>query len=349
MRGKRIRIPEQYKAHLEDFEVDDKALRGTEVLLKTHYTLISPGTELAIYTALDEGVHQKGSWCQYPYNPGYISVGEVIKTGKGVSKLSGGDVVFTYSNHASIAKVDPARTMCLKLPGGIDEKAALFVRMATIAMTSLRVSSGELGDDVAVIGLGLVGNMAAQLFTLAGMNVIGVDLIDESLQIAKKCGVKYTVNPSRVDVKEKVMELTDGQGCEVTVEAIGNPRTIETCCQITKPLGEVILLGSPRGEYSTDLTEVLNYVHLWPRGCLTFKGAHEWRFPVHQVEGSKHSIERNTRIALELISEGRLKVKELITHVVKPESIKEAYEGLLNEKGEYLGVVIDWRRAKGSG
>ncbi len=345
MRGKRIRIPRQYEVHIEDFEIDDGALQGTEILLGTHYTLISPGTELAIYTALDEDVYKSGSWCGYPFSPGYASVGEVIRTGQHVPKINKGDVVFTYSNHASIARVDPARTICLKLPADIDEKDSLFARMATIAMTALRVSDGELGDNVAVIGLGLVGNMAAQFFTLAGMNVIGVDLIDKRLEIAKKCGVKYAVNPSREDVKERVMELTGGEGCEVTVEAIGNPRTIETCCQITKALGEVVLLGSPRGEYATDLTDILNYVHLWPRGCLTFKGAHEWRLPIHQVEGSKHSIERNTRIGLRLISEGRLRVNELLTHTVKPEGIREAYEGLLNRKDEYLGVVIDWRDA----
>lgn len=345
MKGRRIRITEKCEVCVEDFEIDDKTLRCPEVLLKTHYTLVSPGTELAIYTALDKDVYKSGSWCSYPFNPGYISVGEVIETGRHVSKISKGDVVFTYSNHASIARIDPTRTICLKLPADIDEKDSLFARMATIAMTALRVSDGELGDNVAVIGLGLVGNMAAQFFTLAGMNVIGVDLVDERLEIAKKCGVKYAVNPSREDVRERVMELTGGGGCEVTVEAIGNPRKIETCCQITKALGEVVLLGSPRGEYATDLTEILNYVHLWPRGCLTFKGAHEWRFPIHQVEGSKHSIERNTRIALGLISEERLRVKELLTHTVKPEGIREAYEGLLNKKDEYLGVVIDWRDA----
>ncbi len=345
MKGKRIVVPGQYKVGLEEFEVDEKTLGKTEVLLRTHFTLISPGTELAIYTALDQNVYKSGSWCQYPFNPGYISIGEVIKTGEKVSKIKDGDIVFSYANHASITKVDPAETICLKTPKDIDEKQALFARMATIAMTALRVSDGELGDNIAVYGLGLVGNMAAQLFTLAGMNVIGIDQIDKRLEIAKKCGVKYAVNSSETDVKERVMELTDGEGCEVTIEAIGNPATIETCCQITKRLGEVILLGSPRGKYDTDITEVLNYVHLWPRGCLTFKGAHEWRFPIHPMEGLKHSIERNTEIAFRLISEGRLKVKKLITHIIKPADMKEAYEGLLNKKDEYLGVIIDWKHS----
>lgn len=344
MRGRRVYVPGKYEIGLQDFEIDETSLRGTEILLKTHYTLISPGTELAIYTALDKDVYKSGSWCCYPFNPGYIAVGEVVKKAReNVSKISEGDVVFCHSNHASIAKVDPTKRICLKIPEGMDEKEALFTRMVTISMTALRVSGGELGDNVAVLGLGLVGNMAAQLFTVAGMTVIGIDPIERRLDVAKNCGVKHTINPRNTNVKEKVLELTEGEGCEVTVEAIGDPTTIDLCCQITKPLGEVILLGSPRGEYKTDVTEILNYVHLWPRGCLTLKGAHEWRFPVHQVKGSKHSIERNTRIALRMISEGRLKVRELITHVIKPENIKEAYEGLLNKKDEFLGVILDWR------
>jgi len=343
MKGERIRIPDRYEVGLEDFEIDEKTLGSTEILLKTHYTLISPGTELAIYTALDKDVYKSESWCHYPFNPGYISVGEVIRTGENLPKIGEGDIIFSYSKHASIAKVDPTRTIGLKVPEGMDEKETLFARMATIAMTALRVSSGELGDNVAVLGLGLVGKMAAQLFTLAGMSVIGIDFVDKRLEITKTLGVKNTINPREANLREKVMELTKGEGCEVTVEAIGNPATIETCCQITKRLGEVILLGSPRGEYDTNITEILNYVHLWPRGCLTFKGAHEWRFPIHQMEGSKHSIERNTQIALQLISERRLKVRELITHVVKPERIKEAYEGLLHKKDEYLGVIVDWK------
>jgi len=342
MKGRRIIVSDKYKVELEDFEVDEDSLRGSEVLLKTHYTLISPGTELATYTALDLETYKKNRRRHYPFKPGYISVGEAIRVGENIRSIREGDVVFSYANHASIAIANPEKTICLKIPPDLDEKSALFARIATIAMTALRVSSGELGDNVAVMGLGLVGNMAGQLFTMAGMNVIGIDLIDKRLRIAEKCGIRYTVNPEKEDLEERIRELTDGEGCEVTVEAIGNPSTIKTCCRITKRLGEVILLGSPRGIYETDLTDILNYVHLWPRGCLTFKGAHEWRYPIHPQEGSKHSIERNTWIAMRLISEGKLKVRELITHVVKPESIKEAYEGLLNKKDKYLGVIIDW-------
>ena len=76
----------------------------------------------------------------------------------------------------------------------------------------------------------------------------------------------------------------------------------------------MILLGSPRGEHQADVTELLNYVHLWPKGCVTLKGAHEWRYPrVRDNAGYvKHSIERNLEILLRLIAEERLKVRELV-------------------------------------
>jgi len=330
--GRRICFPEAHRVRLEEFQLDESALGKGDVLLRTRFSLISPGTELANYTGLQRGR-------KYPFYPGYAAVGEVVKAGEGAARFRAGDLVYSYTRHSSI---EVARRLCVKVPEGVEPEMAPFARMATIAMTALRVSAGELGDTVAVLGQGLVGIIAAQLFGLAGMEVIGIDPVGERLRVAESCGVRHTINPSETDLKERVMELTNGRGCEVTVEAIGNPATVETACQITSRLGEVILLGSPRGEHMADLTEVLNYVHLWPRGCLTLKGAHEWRLPVTPQEGSKHSIERNAHIAFRLIADGRLKVKPLLTHVLPPTRAEEAYEGLLKKKDQYLGVLFDW-------
>jgi len=335
MEGNRFCITGKYEVNLESFKIDEKKLSDKEILIKTEYTMISPGTELSIFTNLEKLVH-------YPFYPGYISVGEVIGTGRR-SDFVEGETVFSYSRHASIAKIDPAKIFCVKLPDKIKKKQAVFARIATIAMTALRVSSGELGDWAAILGLGLVGNMAAQIFALAGFNVIGIDLIEERLQIANKCGVKYTINPSTTNLKEKIFELTEDKGCEVTVEAIGNPKTIKTGLEITKRLGEIILLGTPRGEEMSDLSEILRSVHLWPKGCLTLKGAHEWRLPLYEQDRRKHSIERNTKIAFNLISEKKLETNDLITHTISPHQLKEAYKGLLSKKAEYLGVILDWK------
>lgn len=218
MKGKQIIMPAKRSATLEDFELDE-TLAPNQILLKTHYSLISPGTEGAGYTGLESGT-------RFPHGSGYTAIGEVLKVGEHVTKCAVGDFAFCYSSHASIIKTASVM-LAFKPPLEVDAKLIPFVRMATVAMTSLRVCSAEFGDTVVIIGLGLVGNSASQLFSLAGMNVISVERVPERLEIARKCGIQHLINSDREDVLERVKAITEGRKAEVTVEAIGNPRLVE--------------------------------------------------------------------------------------------------------------------------
>ena len=333
MKGKQIIMPAKRSAILEDFELDE-TLAPNQILLKTHYSLISPGTEGAGYTGLESGT-------RFPHGSGYTAIGEVLKVGEQVTKCAVGDFAFCYSSHASIVKTASVM-LAFKPPLELDAKLIPFVRMATVAMTSLRVSSAEFGDTAVIIGLGLVGNSASQLFNLAGMKVISVERVPERIEIARKCGIQHLINPDEEDVLERVKALTDGHKAEVTVEAIGNPRLVELAYQLTRTKGEVILLGSPRGEYITNVTAILNYTHLIGLGAVTLKSAHEWVFPTMHSGESKHSLERNSQIVYSLIKEGKFKVEELLTHVINPEDAQSAYDGLTDQKDKYLGVIMDW-------
>ena len=333
MKGKQIIMPAKRSATLEDFELDE-TLAPNQILLKTHYSLISPGTEGAGYTGLASGT-------RFPHGSGYTAIGEVLKVGEHVTKCAVGDFAFCYSSHASIVKTASVM-LAFKPPLEMDAKLIPFVRMATVAMTSLRVSSAEFGDTAVIIGLGLVGNSASQLFNLAGMKVISVERVPERLEIARKCGIQHLINPDEEDVLERVKALTDGHKAEVTVEAIGNPRLVELAYQSTRTKGEVILLGSPRGEYVTNVTAILNYTHLIGLGAITLRSAHEWVYPIMHSGESKHSLERNSQIVYSLIKEGKFKVEELLTHVINPEDAQSAYDGLTDQKDKYLGVIMDW-------
>ncbi len=333
MKGKQIIMPAKRSAILEDFELDE-TLAPNQILLKTHYSLISPGTEGAGYTGLESGT-------RFPHGSGYTAIGEVLKVGEHVTKCAVGDFAFCYSSHASIVKTASVM-LAFKPPLEMDAKLIPFVRMATVAMTSLRVSSAEFGDTAVIIGLGLVGNSASQLFNLAGMQVISVERVPERIEIARKCGIQHLVNPDQEDVLERVKAITGGHKAEVTVEAIGNPRLVELAYQLTRTKGEVILLGSPRGEYVTNVTAILNYTHLIGLGAVTLKSAHEWVFPTMHSGESKHSLERNSQIVYSLIKEGKFKVEELLTHVINPEDAQSAYDGLTDQKDKYLGVIMDW-------
>jgi 2-desacetyl-2-hydroxyethyl bacteriochlorophyllide A dehydrogenase len=333
MKTKTIVMTRAYNAELHDTEVDTK-LGEKDILFEANYSIISPGTEAAIY--------RDQFWSTLPATPGYGSVGKVIDQGTSVDGLAVGDAIFCYNRHHkhSIGQAD--RVNC-KI-GDLDPKRAVFTRMAAVAMTAVRVSPPEIGDWAVVQGLGLVGQFAAQLYQLGGARVIAIDPSPSRRAIAEKCGVENLVDPGAENVAEQVKALTEGEGAAVVVEATGVPALAHTATTFAGPRGEVVLLGSPRGEHQTDLTTFLDQVHLWGNGCVTLKGAHEWRYPIPISPDYKHSIQRNCEIILELIREGKLVVDPMITDVASPEDCQQMYQGLKDEPDDHLGVLFDWSK-----
>lgn len=332
MEAQRVVFAARDEVELQEFAFVAGPLGGGEIAIRTLYSLISPGTELACLQGTE-------SWAKLPFVPGYAACGEVIGFGQSIRSCTFGDNVLTYTNHASHARTD---SIYVVLPQGLDPKLAPFARMAAVAMTALRVSPPEIGDYVAVLGLGLVGNLAAQLFALAGCEVIGIDVSAARREVARQCGLRHVLDGS-AGAAATVRDITRGDMCSTLVEATGVPAVAEKSAALAGKLGEVVLLGSPRGEHQAELTGFLNQIHLWGN-CVTFKGAHEWRYPVRKDPGGfhKHSIQRNVEILLRLMSEGRLHVEPLLTHVLPPSDCAAAYAGLRDHKDEYLGVLFDW-------
>ena len=312
-------------------------LGAHDLLIQTHYSLISAGTELACLSGVE-------AWFSFPNAPGYASVGEVVELGGQVTDFALGDMVYSMGNHAQYQRVNTAdpRGLCAKVPASMDLAQAVFTRMVCVAFTALRVSTIELGDYVAVTGLGLVGNFAAQLAGLQGGRVIGLDLSGRRVELARACGVAHALVLNPATLEEDAAAITGGAGVTTLIEATGNPRALPGALPLVGRFGEAIFLGTPRGAYETNLTPVLSHVHLDGKGNVTFKGAHEWRYPVKPDRFVKHSIERNAELALDLIGAGKLQVAPLHSHTLKPEQAEQAYNGLKHQKDEYIGVVFDW-------
>ncbi|UCG01342.1 MAG: zinc-binding alcohol dehydrogenase [Candidatus Heimdallarchaeota archaeon] len=334
MKAQHIIFPSPDIIELEEFEFDITDLGKTDIAIETEFSIVSTGTELAILKGIE-------SWAPLPFVPGYGSIGKIIAMGKAIKQLKIGDRVFTFGKHTSHGLTS---VLTLPVPDGLDSLEAVITRMAAVSITANRVSQAELGDYVSIFGLGLVGNLSAQLFALQGCEVIGIDISQSRLDLAKKCGIKHTINPLEEDINKEIYAITNGEMCSSVIEATGLPSVAEQAITCAGVLGELILLGSPREEYQTNLTDFLNRSHLMTHGCITIKGALEWRFPVKRNTISKHSIERNLEIIFKFIQGNKLKVSNLITHVLSPSKCKEAYEGLKNNKDEYIGVIFDWKK-----
>ncbi len=340
MKNRKIVFTAPGKVELISGDFKDEINNPDEVICKNLYSLVSPGTELACLSGIE-------SWFKLPATPGYIAVGEVLKKGENVRHIKAGDKVYTFGPHAEYYKINTTAFdtgMCLPVPAGLPLNFAPFTRIGTIAMAALRVSKIELGDYTAVTGLGLVGNLASQLAQLQGGIVIGIDVNDSRIEAAEKCGIKRTINSSKAGWKEEIKKLTNGEGVFTLIDATGISKVIADSLSIIKTYGEAVLLGSPRGSFETDATEIFNHVHYIHKGSITFKGALEWRFPSFQTDFVKHSIERNSKIITELICSESLKIEPLITHELRPEDAAKAYEGLKNKKDEFLGVIFNWTK-----
>ena len=338
MKIREVVVTGQNRVELQVCEFDDSILSPNEILIDTEYTFISSGTELANYTGKEPKVFQKGTWCAFPWRSGYANVGVVRDVGSNVNRAAPGDRVFTYGRHASTIRYSQDRLIA-PVSVSIDPAVVAASRMAGVAMTSIIVSEIGTNSRVIVFGLGLVGNLASQMFQIHGCRVIGVDPVKERRELAERCGIVQTVGGNTEEVQAQIQDLTNGELGHITVDAVGHSSVVMQALRATTSHGQLVILGSPRVSVTGDLTELLSDTHLrW----ITIRGALEWCVPMYPDIGNRVSQYSKQQTIFDWINRGQLDVELLISHRLKPEQIKQAYDGLLNEPDVYTGVVLDW-------
>lgn len=339
MQIREVVVTGQNQVELLTRELDTKALGPEQLAIETEATFISAGTELANYTGREPKVFQPNQWCTYPWRSGYGNVGRVLAAGAQVTRAKVGDRVFTYANHGSTVIFNQQR-LVIQVPEEMEATLAAATRMAGVALTGIIVSEIRDMPWVAVYGLGMVGNLAAQAFTLRGCRVIGVDPVASRRKLAEACGIEFTVGGSPAEATAAVMELTAGQGANISVDAVGHSAVVMQALDGTARFGQIILLGSPRVPVEGNLTNLLSEVHL---RMITVRGALEWSLPIYPDVGNRTSQYSKQQNIFEWVMEGKLKLEPLISHRLPPEEIKQAYEGLLRKPEEYTGVALVWK------
>ena len=341
MRIREVVVTGQNRVELQTADIDTPVLAPNELLIDTEYTFISSGTELANYTGREPKVFQKGAWCEYPWRSGYANVGVVSDVGAGVTRAAPGDRVFTYGRHASTIRYSQDR-LVVPVREAVDPAVVAASRMAGVAMTAIVV--GEIGTNawVVVFGLGLVGNLASQMFKIHGCRVIGVDPVAGRRKLAQRCGIEHTVGGDADETQAQIQEITGGELGDITVDAVGHSSVVMQALRATANHGQLIILGSPRVSVQGDLTDLLSETHLrW----ITIRGALEWCVPMYADIGNRTSQFGKQQTIFDWMARGQLHVEPLISHRLKPAQIKQAYDGLLNEPNVYTGVVLDWTAA----
>ena len=326
-----------------------------DVLLRTEHSLISPGTELAWYSGLQRDV--AGNAFTYPVYTGYCHTGRVLAYGKEVRGYREGDMVVSGAGHVSHTVIDTRKEFEVDhsdlkkpiavVPEGIPGELAPFAKIGEIALTALRVADFSLGEKVLVLGQGMVGNLAAQLFQVAGADVLTVDISEFRLRKAGECGIEKRLNPERVSLHEEIEKWTGGHGVDITVESTGNSRLLLDAAHYTRRLGDIIVLGTPRKALELNPTPELWHAHM--KG-ISIKGALRCLFyPLHGSKLNRRSVERDLWEILSLMERGAVQVAPLHTHSYAPADCQRAYGELLEARDTAIGAVFDWTEEKGAG
>ncbi len=335
-KSRNVIFVEAQRAILQEQEV--AAPGPGQVLVRSRVTLISTGTELAIF----RGGYAPGSvWDrmgQYPCPTGYSNVGEVIAVGAGqdAARFKPGDVVFSWGNHGQYVLASTKKMA--HIPEGISEEEAVFGTIAQITLGGIYLSEIALGEAVVLIGAGILGQMTLQFARCSGaIPAIVVDLSPERLAYAAKRGADFTICPEQDDLGERVRQITKGRMADVVFEITGNAQVIPEALKLLKERGRLILLGSP------GTTVELDFCDLVHSPGVRIIGAHNRVRPADGCIFNQWTQQRHLELFFDLLKSGRVQVKDLITQTFPWTDAPRAYDMLLNDRSQTLGVLLDWR------
>lgn len=335
MRARRLLFPVIHRTAWEDFDVPEPP-EPHSVVARAICSLVSPGTELAIYTGTHIGFSlPEPPFPLMPHRPGYALVGEVTALGSAVQDLAVGQRVLMEASHGTVGVADTRTHAVAPVPAAVASSHAPLARLAGIAFTALRLAPPQLGDQVVVLGLGLVGLLAGQLFRLAGARpVVGMDRLPGRLRLAEACRI-VPADASHEDPAAAVRRALDTSGADVVVEATGSPALVPTALDVARRGGTVVLLGSTRGIVTLDAYSLLH------RKAVRVIGGHETALPF----SADHPWPRlrNLRLALDLMAAGDLRTDGMITDELTAEQALTAHDLLRDTPEAHLGVVIHWQ------
>jgi 2-desacetyl-2-hydroxyethyl bacteriochlorophyllide A dehydrogenase len=334
----------------EVVDEESKPLAPDEVRIGTLYSGISAGTELTAYRGTNAYMNKKwdekqrlfvdGSTSfEYPVNGwGYEEVGEVTEIGSEVSTVKVGDVVWGTWGHRTETVQKEERAAKRILQAGTDARVGIFSQIGAIALNVVLDGDIHVGETVVVFGLGVPGQLVAQLARLNGARVIGVDGVASRRELALRLGADLVLDPADGPVAERVRELTDGRGADVVLEVTGNYHALHEAIRTVAYNSRVCVAGFMQGEgIGLRLGDEFHHNRV--------------QLVCAQISGVNPSIDhrwneyRLQRTFIDLAVAGKVNVTDLISHEMPLEEGGEAFAMLDTATSDVLQVVLNAKAA----
>jgi predicted dehydrogenase len=349
-------------------------VKAQHVLVQPHYSLISSGTEMA-------SIHRDGVLKEVAGNPshlrkiwdvmkvngpastltevrakfseyavlGYSGAGVIVDKDPSISELELGDRVAYGGEGTGHAEVVCAgRNLVAKLPETVPAAQACFTTLGSIAMNAVRIANVGLGDVVAVIGLGIVGQLVAQLARLQGGIVVAIDLRQDRVEMAARLGADHAV-PAGAAMTEAVGALTGGRGvdCAIVAAAAKSDGPARQALEICRDRGRIVVVGAVELSFPWEKMYLKEIQLLMSRayGPGSYDADYEKNGRDYPLPYVRWTEKRNMEEFLRLVAAGRVELRPLITHQFPLERAPEAYAAMFDPASASLAVLLRYPAA----
>lgn len=348
-------------------EVPVPQVKSGSVLIKTSCSLVSLGTERMLVefgkaSLIDKARQQPDKVKQvldkiktdgvqptieavfnklgHPLPLGYCNSGTVVAIGNGVTEFKVGDRVASNGQHAEYVCVP--KNLVAKIPENVSDEEAAFTVIGSIGLQGIRLINPQLGETVVVIGLGLIGLIAAQLLQANGCRVIGIDFDEEKVQLAREKNI-IGINPTKgIDPVKYVLEETASYGADAILitASTKTDEVIHQAAEMSRKKGRIVLvgvigLGLRRDDF---YKKELSFQVSCSYGPGRYDDDYENRGIDYPLPFVRWTEKRNFETVLQAIAMGRIDVKSLITEEVKLDNYKEIY-GDMRKHGSIASII----------
>jgi len=347
--------------------------RDGTALIRTHASLVSAGTERSVVEFAEKSLLGKAqsrpdlvrqvidkarregllgtveaafNRLDEPLALGYSSAGVIEALGEGMDGFHVGQKVAcaggNFAVHAEYALVP--RNLLAPLPENVDFESAAFTTLAAIALHGFRLAEPQVGEKVAVIGLGLLGLLTVQIAQAAGCQVLAVDINPDRVEQAKAFGALAVLNPQ---AEEACLAFSGGHGADVVLICAGDSssETVALAGVLARSKGRVVALGVvgqdlPRPIY---FQKELSFVTSRSYGPGRYDPSYEEGGLDYPYSYIRWTEGRNLAACLDLIASGKLDVLRLVTHRFPIERAAEAYDLITGKQDEpFMGVLLTY-------
>ncbi len=329
---KRLVIRGPRKAEFEEVPVPECPPDG--ILVRARTKAISTGTELRVYRGIP--VDPEGSFIfpnqplEFPVENGYSMVGDVIEVGSDVSGLGRGDRVFVPEPHKQIAACQG--NLARRLPEVLPDDVGPFLHILEVAHIALRRGQPSPGENVAIIGAGLIGLSALAFAKAFGLRTAVVDIDRSRLAVAASMGADWTGSPEDAGFEDQAIAFFDHEGADLVLEAASTWVAIETGLRIARPEARVVVVARHTDQPAFS---AVGYPYLAKN--LSIRTSYG-----HPPPGTRWDRKRSLALTLDLLVRGRLNVGPIITHRFDWQELPDVYRRMDASAPDMIGVVIDW-------